>query len=140
MQASTSTSALSDDCGKGFAEIYPRYLFGDRMVDPSLFNKRDEQRACHLVCRHPMPTESLSIGVATDGCLGCNNDSRAGGTDCGGGGCSWFNHTHYRDFHCLLNLRQSQGRGAVTGDHQQVNVLRFEESGSTGGVTSDRLG
>src|SRR5215472_9105140 len=59
---------------KGRGEVDPRNLLGDRMLDPSLFNQRNEQRARLLACLQAAVFERLAVSMTADGSLSADYD------------------------------------------------------------------
>ncbi len=72
-------------CANASAKIDAGDLFGDGMVDPALFDERDEQGAGLLEGAQAVGGAGAGVGVALHGGFG-GEDEHAVGGEVGGGG------------------------------------------------------
>ena len=129
MQPSTSASASSKAIGKGLAQINARNLLGDRMLDPSFFHQRDQQRASLLPRLEPAGFKSFAISVAADRGLGSDDNDFLVLADASGGLGPRLDDANHRHMGRGRDAIKSQRGRRVAGNHQQLGAVAFEVVG-----------
>ena len=113
--------------GECLIEINARDLLRNRMVHPSLFDERNQQRACFLTRLKAASLERFAISVAGDRCFGADDDDFA--IACGNAGrvCSRFDDANHGDMGAGGDPIQGKGRCRVAGDDQQLRAMRLQK-------------
>ena len=134
---------VAEAIGKGLTQINTGDLLGDGVLDPSLFDQRNQQRASLLPRIEAPSLKSFPVSVAADGGLGPDNNDFLILADGSGGLGAGLHHAHDRHMGCGRDAVEGKCGCGVAGDHQQLGSLSFEVVGSFDGITRhgfDRLG
>jgi len=114
-------------------------LLGDRVLDPTLFDKGHEQRARFLVRAQAAGFESLAVSVAAYGGFGSDDHNFLVG-GCGSSGLgSWFDYAYHGHMSGRGDAIQRQRRCGVAGNHEEFRTVGFEIVRGLDGVACDGL-
>ena len=122
---------------KRLLQIDPGDLPGDRMVDPALFDKRNQQRTGLLRGMKTQCLAVLHVRVRLNSRRRSQNEhlrlrmlELSGPND-------RLDDSNDRDRNSGMDLGKRQRRGRIAGDNQQTGTTLFKEGGAFDGVTGD---
>src|ERR1700683_1849504 len=124
---------------KGLAQINAGYLFRDRVLHPSFFDERHQQRASLLPRIKAAGLKSFLVGVAADRGLGPDDHDSFIFADRSGGLGAGLYYANDWNAGCGDDAVESKRGRRVAGDDQQLGSVGFKIVSCFDGITRYRF-